>query len=128
MQPNLKTVRLLFISAIVLAGFILVGGLLYWDQIQAPDLATILLIFAAAVIVGNGLFFLGCAIIAPDLGRAIIDDETKVKGPIVETTTKLKSTGDAEIDMWVGRYACARNVTGLSIIPVLILFGIFIFA
>ena len=78
-------------------------------------------------VVWGGVFFLGSLVLAPGLGAFIAGEDTRVKGPVVELVTETYETGDPRLNGWVRAYVTARGVFGLSIIPFLILAGLFFF-
>lgn len=124
---KLKAIRTLWNISLGLGGIIFIVGLAMSNQFSRPELVPIVIIFALASAAFGGTFFIGCQFITPKLSTYIVGDKTTVEGPIVKTVTELSSSGDPEIDRWVKRYAFARNLFGMSILPLLILVGLFLF-
>ena len=106
---------------------IFVIGLFFWKQFSNPKLVTIIILFAVSAIIFSALFFFWCIFFAPELGRFIKSDDTQVNGPTVKMVTTISHSGNANIDGWVERYVFTRNLFGLSVIPLLILGGLFVF-
>ena len=42
--------------------------------------------------------------------------------------TKTRSSGDPRLDGWIDKFVFARNTFGLSVLPLLLLGGVFLFA
>ncbi len=103
------------------------SGLITWKQFSNPEFVTIVIMFAVSAIIFSATFFFWCLIFSPKLGRFIESDDTEIEGPTVKMVTKVSKSGDADIDHWVKRYVFARNMFGLSVIPLLILGGLFVF-
>tara|TARA_R110000851_G_scaffold316125_2_gene479026 strand:- start:346 stop:645 length:300 start_codon:yes stop_codon:yes gene_type:complete len=98
------------------------------DQFSKPEIAPVVMSFAFASITFSGLFYFGALLLEGSLQKYILSDETVIKGDNVEMVTKTASSGDAEIDKWIGTYAFTRNLFGMSVIPLLILGGLYLFA
>ena len=96
-------------------------------QFQNPELVPIIIIFALASITYSGTFYFGCLFFEGSLQKYIISDDTVIKGQTVEMVTTTEDSGDEIINKWIGRYAFARNMFGMSIIPLLLLGGLYFF-
>tara|TARA_R110000787_G_scaffold20065_2_gene59500 strand:+ start:7234 stop:7626 length:393 start_codon:yes stop_codon:yes gene_type:complete len=127
-KPDFRKLR--FLQVCALAAGAGVGALSLWlmDQFSKPEIAPVVMSFAFASITFSGLFYFGALLLEGSLQKYILSDETVIKGDNVEMVTKTASSGDPEIDKWIGTYAFTRNLFGMSIIPLLILGGLYLFA
>ncbi len=98
------------------------------DVFRHPEIATVALSIAFAGATFGAVFYFGALLLEGSLQKYILDDETVIKGDNVEMVTHTASSGDPRIDQWIGTYAFARNLFGMSIVPILILAGLFFFA
>ena len=117
--------RTLMMASVLAGAAVFVLTLWQLDQFKAFDLGWSVLAFAFGVIIWSAVFYFGCLIMAGSLTSYIERDDTKIKGDTVEMVTKTRSSGDARLDAWVGRFVFARNTFGLSVLPVLILVGLY---
>lgn len=127
-QPNFARLRALQIAALVIGGIVFVVSLWMMGQFRKQELAPIVMSFAFAGIAFGGLFYFGALMLEGSLQKYIISDETVIRGDNVEMVTHTEKTGDPELDKWIGTYAFARNLFGMSVVPVLILIGLYVFA
>lgn len=125
--PNYKTLRIIQIAAVMDALTVLVVALYFMGQFSEPELAPIVIAVALAGITFGAVFYFGCLIFEPSLQQYIAGDRTVIKSDTVEMVTDTHSSGDPEIDEWVNRYVFARNIFGMSVIPLLILGGLYLF-
>lgn len=127
-KPNFVRLRAIQVSA-VLAGvlvFAMAGFLM--GVFRKPEVATVVLAFAFASATFGGVFYFGALLLEGSLQKYILRDETVIKGDDVKMVTHTASSGDPVIDKWIGTYAFARNLFGMSVIPILILAGLYFFA
>lgn len=127
-KPNFGRLRLIQIGALLVGAGVLVLSLWLMGQFRKPELAPIVMTFAFASISFSGLFYFGALLLEGSLQKYILSDETVIKGDNVEMVTKTASSGDPEIDKWIGTYAFTRNLFGMSLVPVLILIGLYFLA
>ncbi|MBD3771743.1 MAG: hypothetical protein IE925_16565 [Rhodobacterales bacterium] len=127
-KPNFGRLRLIQIGALLVGAGVLVLSLWLMGQFRKPELAPIVMAFAFASIGFSGLFYFGALLLEGSLQKYILSDETVIKGDNVEMVTKTASSGDPEIDKWIGTYAFTRNLFGMSLVPVLILIGLYFLA
>lgn len=127
-RPDFRRLRLIQIIAVVAGAGVLVLSLWLMGQFQKPEVAPIVIAFAFASITFSGLFYFSALLLEGSLQQYILSDETVVKGDNVEMVTKTAESGDPEIDKWIGTYAFTRNLFGMSLVPILILIGLYFFA
>ncbi len=126
-KPNFVRLRAIQACA-VLAGAV-VFGISGWlmGVFRSPEVATVVLALAFASATFGAVFYFGALSLEGSLQRYILSDETVIKGDNVEMVTHTASSGDLRIDRWIGTYAFARNLFGLSVLPILILAGLYVF-
>lgn len=127
-KPDFRRLRLIQISALLVGAGVLVVSLWLMGQFRKPELAPLVMAFAFASISFSGLFYFGALLLEGSLQKYILSDETVIKGDNVEMVTKTASSGDPQIDKWIGTYAFTRNLFGMSLVPVLILIGLYFLA
>jgi hypothetical protein len=98
------------------------------EQFQQQELVPVVVSFAFAGITFSGLFYFGALLTEGLLQKYIVSDDTVIKGERVEMVTTTASSGDPEIDKWISTYAFTRNLFGMSVTPLLILGGLYLFA
>lgn len=96
-----------------------------FNQFNDFDLGASAMAFAFAAIAWSATFYFGCLIVAGSLTDYIVSDDTEIKGSNVEYVTKTRSSGDERLDGWIDQFVFARNTFGLSILPLLILVGLY---
>ncbi|MGB3624456.1 MAG: hypothetical protein WA989_01420, partial [Henriciella sp.] len=112
---------------------VLVGALVLlaslWSLDQFTDFQTGWAVMAVAfgTIAWSATFYFGCLIVEGSLTDYIVSDDTEIKGENVEMVTKTRSSGDDRLDSWIEKFVFARNTFGLSILPLVLLGGVFIF-
>lgn len=124
--PNFKTLRVVQIVAVFDAITVLLASLYFMGQFSNPELAPIVICFALASITFGAVFYFGCLIFEPSLVKYIKEDRTVIKNESVEMVTDTYSSGDDLIDEWVNRFVFARNIFGMSIIPLAIFAGLWL--
>jgi hypothetical protein len=97
-------------------------------QFRKPELAPIVVAVAFASISFSGLFYFGALLLEGSLQKYILSDDTVIKGGDVDMVTTTAESGDPEIDKWIGTYAFTRNLFEMSLVPILILIGLYFFA
>ena len=127
-RPNFRRLRLIQIAAAIVGAGVLLLSLWLMGQFQSPEVAPIVMAFAFASISFSGLFYFGALLLEGSLQKYILSDDTVIKGNNVEMVTKTAESGDSEIDKWIGTYAFTRNLFGMSLVPILILIGLYFFA
>jgi len=127
-KPDFRRLRLIQIGALLVGAGVLVVSLWLMGQYRKPELAPLVMAFAFASISFSGLFYFGALLLEGSLQKYILSDETVIKGDNVEMVTKTASSGDPQIDKWIGTYAFTRNLFGMSLVPVLILIGLYFLA
>lgn len=98
------------------------------DQFTDFQVGWAVMAFAFGAIGWSACFYFGSLIVAGSLTGYIISDDTEIRGESVEMVTKTRSSGDARLDGWIDKFVFARNTFGLSILPLLLLGGVFLFA
>jgi hypothetical protein len=126
-KPNFARLRAIQIAAVSAAFVVLAGSAFLMGVFRDPEIATFVLAVAFAGATFGAVFYFGALLLEGSLQKYILSDETVIKGDNVEMVTKTASSGDAQIDRWIGTYAFARNLFGMSIVPILILAGLFLF-
>ena len=127
-QPNYKRLRLIQIIAVTDSIFVSLIALYLMSQFSKPELAPLVICAAIGAITFSAIFYFGCLIFEPSLQKYIKEDRTVIKSETVEMVTDTYKSGDETIDEWVNRYVFARNLFGMSVIPLLIFAGLYIFA
>ncbi|MEZ6000699.1 hypothetical protein [Hyphomonas sp.] len=127
-KPNFRRLRLIQIVALIVGATVLLVSLWLMGQFRKPEVAPIVMAFAFASISFSGLFYFGALLLEGSLQKYILSDDTVIKGDNVEMVTTTAESGDPEIDKWIGTYAFTRNLFGMSLVPILILIGLFFFA
>lgn len=127
-RPNYKRLKTIFGAALALGAAVFLLGMTAFFDFRSASIAEWVIAFALASITFSGVFYFGALLIEGSLQKYIISDETVIKGDNVEMVTHTTKTGDAELDRWIDRYAFTRNLFGMSVIPLLILAGLFFFA
>lgn len=126
--PDFRRLRAIQIIALIVGAVVLLVSMWLMGQFRKPELAPMVMAFAFASISFSGLFYFGALLLEGSLQKYILSDDTVIKGDNVEMVTKTASSGDPQIDKWIGTYAFTRNLFGMSVIPVLILLGLYFFA
>jgi hypothetical protein len=127
-KPDFRRLRLIQIAALITGAAVLLVSLWLMGQFRKPELAPIVMAFAFASISFSGLFYFGALLLEGSLQKYILSDDTVIKGDNVEMVTTTAESGDPEIDKWIGTYAFTRNLFGMSLVPILILLGLYFFA
>ncbi len=127
-KPNFRRLRLIQVTALLVGAIVLVISLGLMGQFRKPEVAPIVMAFAFASISFSGLFYFGALLLEGSLQKYILSDDTVIKGDNVEMVTTTTESGDPEIDKWIGTYAFTRNLFGMSLVPVLILIGLYFLA
>ena len=126
--PDFRRLRLIQIAALIVGAGVLILSLWLMGQFRKPEVAPIVMAFAFASISFSGLFYFGALLLEGSLQKYILSDDTVIKGDNVEMVTRTAKSGDREIDKWIGTYAFTRNLFGMSLVPILILIGLYFFA
>ncbi|WP_375209214.1 hypothetical protein [Hyphomonas jannaschiana] len=126
--PDFRRLRLIQIAALIVGAGVLILSLWLMGQFRKPEVAPIVMAFAFASISFSGLFYFGALLLEGSLQKYILSDDTVIKGDNVEMVTRTAKSGDPEIDKWIGTYAFTRNLFGMSLVPILILIGLYFFA
>ena len=127
-KPNFLRLRIIQIAALIVGATVFAVSLWLMGQFRKPELAPIVMAFAFASISFSGLFYFGALLLEGSLQKYILSDDTVIKGDNVEMVTTTASSGDPEIDKWIGTYAFTRNLFGMSLVPIVILIGLYFFA
>lgn len=127
-KPNFGRLRLIQVTALLAGAIVFVISLGLMGQFRKPEVAPIVMAFAFASISFSGLFYFGALLLEGSLQKYILSDDTVIKGDNVEMVTTTTESGDPEIDKWIGTYAFTRNLFGMSLVPVLILIGLYFLA
>jgi hypothetical protein len=127
-KPDFRRLRLIQIVAVVVGAVVLLGALWLMGEFRKPELAPIVMAVAFASISFSGLFYFGALLLEGSLQKYILSDDTVIKGGDVDMVTTTAESGDPEIDKWIGTYAFTRNLFGMSLVPILILIGLYFFA
>lgn len=126
-RPNFGRLRQVQIIAVITGALTLSLSLYLMGQFSNPELVPIIIAVALTGIGFSAVFYFGCLFFEGSLQKYIVSDDTVIKGQTVEMQTKTRDSGDPQIDEWVGRYVFARNLFGMSVIPLLLLGGILLF-
>ena len=126
--PDFRRLSLLQIAALIVGAGVLILSLWLMGQFRKPEVAPIVMAFAFASISFSGLFYFGALLLEGSLQKYILSDDTDIKGDNVGMVTRTAKSGDPEIDKWIGTYAFTRNLFGMSLVPILILIGLYFFA
>lgn len=126
-EPDYARLRRIHLIAVTVGAATLGLSLYLMGQFSKPELAPIVTAVALTGIGFSVVFYFGCLLFEGSLQRYIVRDDTEIKGSNVEMVTTTAPSGDSRIDAWVGRYVFARNLFGMSIIPLLILGGLYLF-
>ena len=126
--PDFRRLRLLQIAALIVGAGVLILSLWLMGQFRKPEVAPIVMAFAFASISFSGLFYFGALLLEGSRQKYILSDDTDIKGDNVGMVTRTAKSGDPEIDKWIGTYAFTRNLFGMSLVPILILIGLYFFA
>ena len=126
--PDFRRLSLLQIAALIVGAGVLILSLWLMGQFRKPEVAPIVMAFAFASISFSGLFYFGALLLEGSLQKYILSDDTVIKGDNVGMVTRTAKSGDPEIDKWIGTYAFTRNLFGMSLVPILILIGLYFFA
>ena len=127
-KPNFRRLRRIQVAALIVGAGVLVVSLWLMGQFRKPEVAPIVMAIAFASIAFSGLFYFGALLLEGSLQKYILSDDTVIKGDTVEMVTTTTESGDPEIDKWIGTYAFPRNLFGMSLVPVLILIGLYFLA
>ena len=127
-RPDFRRLRVIQVGALLVGAAVLLVSMWLMGQFRKPELAPMVMAFAFASISFSGLFYFGALLLEGSLQKYILSDDTVIKGDNVEMVTKTASSGDPEIDKWIGTYAFTRNLFGMSVIPILILLGLYFLA
>ena len=126
--PDFRRLSLLQIAALIVGAGVLILSLWLMGQFRKPEVAPIVMAFAFASISFSGLFYFGALLLEGSRQKYILSDDTDIKGDNVGMVTRTAKSGDPEIDKWIGTYAFTRNLFGMSLVPILILIGLYFFA
>lgn len=127
-KPDFRRLRIIQVAALVAGAAVFLVSMWLMGQFRKPELAPIVMAVAFAAFSFSGLFYFGALLLEGSLQRYILSDETVIKGDSVEMVTKTATSGNPEIDRWIGTYAFTRNLFGMSLVPILILVGLYLFA
>ncbi|MBU4164026.1 MAG: hypothetical protein KKF36_07895 [Alphaproteobacteria bacterium] len=126
-KPNFARLRTLQVSAVMAGVSVFVISGLLMGVFRAPGVATVVLALAFASATFGAVFYFGALLLEGSLQKYILSDETVIQGDDVKMVTHTASSGDPVIDKWIGTYAFARNLFGMSIVPILILAALYYF-
>ncbi len=126
--PNFARLRRIQVIAVIVGALTLGLSLYLMGQFSKPELVPIVIAVALTGVGFSAVFYFGCLIFEGGLQKYIVADDTLIKGERVEMVTTTETSGDSEIDEWVGRYVFARNLFGMSVIPLLLLGAVFVFS
>ncbi len=82
----------------------------------AEDWVLIVIAMGVGIVAQSALFFGWASYATPEIGAYIVTEDTKVKGDTVETETRYRETGDAELDGWIRAYLGARGTTATLLV------------
>ena len=126
-EPDIDFSRLgnMMRVALLVGAGVLAITLLLFNQFNDFDLGASAMAVAFGVIAWSATFYFGCLAVAGSLTDYIVGDDTEIKGSNVEHVTRTRSSGDDRLDGWIDQFVFARNTFGLSILPMLILVGLY---
>jgi hypothetical protein len=119
--------RWLMRMALALGLVVLAGSAWLLGVFHNPEVATGVMAFAFGAIAFSAFFYFGALLTEGSLQKFIVSDDTEIKGDAVDLVTTTQSSGDPRTDGWVKAYVFARNLFGMSVIPLLILLGLYLF-
>ena len=117
--------RTLMLVSVLVGSGVLVLSLWQLGQFQDFEIGWTVMAVAFGAIAWSAVFYFGCLAIAGSMTDYIVSDDTEIRGDNVEMVTKTRTSGDDRLDAWVEKFVFARNTFGLSVIPLLILAGVF---
>ena len=126
-QLNFNRLRVVQLAAVIDGLTVFAVALWAMGQFSNPELVPIIICVALGNITFSAVFYFGCLMFEPSLLKYIKEDRTVIKSETVEMVTDTHRSGDAQIDEWVNRFVFARNLFGMSVIPLLILGGLWLF-
>ena len=126
-EPDIDFSRLgnMMRVALLVGAGVLAITLLLFNQFNDFDLGASAMAVAFGVIAWSATFYFGCLAVAGSLTDYIVGDDTEIIGSNVEHVTRTRSSGDDRLDGWIDQFVFARNTFGLSILPMLILVGLY---
>lgn len=127
-EPNYARLRLMLMTAVNAGIGVFLLSMVLMGQFRQIELAPVVMSVTFGAITFSGLFYFGALLLEGSLQKYIINDETVIKGETVEMVTTTETTEDPRLNGWIGTYAFARNLFGMSIIPILILLALWFFA
>ena len=132
MEPESKTpdfdhLKRLMLLALLLGAAVLLGSGWVLGVFRRPEIATAVIAFAFGSITFSATFYFAVLLTEGSLQQYIAGDDTEIKGDSIELVTRTHSSGDPRTDGWVRAYVFARNLFGMSLIPLLILAGLYLF-
>ena len=125
--PDFRRLKRLMFLALILGGIVLIGSGWVLGVFRRPEIATGAITVAFGSITSSAVFYFGALLTEGSLQQYIDGDETEIRGESVELVTHTHTSGDPRIDGWVRAYVFARNLFGMSLIPLLILGGLYFF-
>lgn len=127
-KPNFARLKALRAAALALGALVFAGTGWQIGVFTRPEVATVVLAFAFASIAYSASFYFGALLTEGSLQKYILCDETVIKDETVDMVTHTAPSGDDETDRWVKTYVFARNLFGLSLLPLAILGYLFFFS
>lgn len=127
-EPNYARLRLMLVTAVNAGIGVFLLSMVLMGQFRQVELAPVVISVAFGAITFSGLFYFGALLLEGSLQKYILSDETVIKGETVEMVTTTETTENPRLNSWIGTYAFTRNLFGMSIIPILILAGLWFFA
>lgn len=127
-EPNYGRLKLMLITALNAGIGMFILSMVLMGQFQQLELAPVVMSVAFGAITFSGLFYFGALLLEGSLQKYIVSDDTVIRGEAVEMVTTTEETDDDRLNGWIRTYAFARNLFGMSVIPLLILAGLWVFA
>lgn len=127
-EVDFGKLRAMMWLAVSVGAVVLLVSLWMLGQFREFQIGWAVMAFAFASIAWSATFYFGCLVVEGSLTDYIVSDDTVVKSETVEMVTKTRSSGDPRLDGWIDKLVFARNTFGLSILPLLLLGGVFLFA
>lgn len=117
--------RFMMLMAVSIGAGVLVLSLWLLGQFRDFEIGWTVMAVAFGAIAWSAVFYFGCLAVAGSLTGYIVSDDTEIRGERVEMVTKTRSSDDPRLDAWIEKFVFARNTFGLSVLPVLILLGLY---
>jgi len=124
---DFRLLKILQFTAVIDGGVIFAISYFLMTGFAGFELVPAIMSLTFAGFFYGATFYFGTLLLVPDLKDYIVSDDTKIKGQTVEMETTTRASGDPETDRWVASFVFARNLFGMSLVPILILGWLYFF-